>query len=109
RSARSRAPDQSWWADRPVDRVPVPVGPGVDAAAVRRAIAGGVGAEEGLEVLTQRELDAYHQDAVRRAFHFTRALEVLPLAVAGLGLAEALIAVSLDRRRELALLRAAGA
>ena len=34
---------------------------------------------------------------------------MLPLIVAGLGLAEALIAVSLDRRREFALLRAAGA
>jgi len=34
---------------------------------------------------------------------------VLPLLVAGLGLAEALLAVSLDRRREFALLRATGA
>jgi len=105
----SRATYQRWWGDRAVNRFHVTLGPGVDAAAVRRAIAGGVGAEEGLKVLTQRELYAYHQDAVRRAFRFTRALEVLPLVVAGLGLAEALIAVSLDRRRELALLRAAGA
>src|SRR5207253_53836 len=105
----SRATYQRWWGDRAVNRFHVTLGPGVDAAAVRRAIAGGVGAEEGLKVLTQRDLYAYHQDAVRRAFRFTRALEVLPLVVAGLGLAEALIAVSLDRRRELALLRAAGA
>ena len=68
-----------------------------------------MGAEEGLKVLTQRELYAYHQDAVARAFRFTRALETLPLIVAALGLAEALLAVSLDRRREYALLRAAGA
>jgi putative ABC transport system permease protein len=60
-------------------------------------------------VLTQRELYAYHQDAVHRAFRFTRALEVLPLLVAGLGLAEALLAAALDRRRELACLRASGA
>src|SRR5213078_4025527 len=101
--------DQRWWNDHAVNRFHVTLAPGADAEVVRRAIAGGVGAVEGLKVLTQRELYAYHQDAVGRAFRFTRALEVLPLIVAGLGLAEALIAVSLDRRRELALLRAAGA
>src|SRR5439155_1551996 len=77
----SRASYQRWWGDRGVNRFHVTLGPGADAAAVRRAIAGGVGAEEGLKVLTQRELYAYHQDAVRRAFRFTRALEVLPLLV----------------------------
>jgi len=105
----SRATYQRWWNDHAVNRFHVTVAPGADAEVVRRAIAGGVGAVEGLKVLTQRELYAYHQDAVGRAFRFTRALEVLPLIVAGLGLAEALIAVSLDRRREFALLRAAGA
>ena len=64
---------------------------------------------EGLTRSDQRELYAYHQDAVRRAFRLTDALEILPLVVAALGLAEALLAVSLDRRREFALLRAAGA
>ena len=105
----SRAVYERWWGDHAVNRFHVTLAAGADAEAVRRAIAGGVAADEGLKVLTQRELYAYHQDAVRRAFRFTRALEVLPLIVAGLGLAEALIAVSLDRRRELALLRAAGA
>jgi putative ABC transport system permease protein len=100
---------QRWWKDRGVTRFHVTLAPDADVAAVRQAIAAGVGAEEGLKVLTQRELYTYHQDAVRRAFRITRALEVLPLVVAGLGLAEALLAVSLDRRRELALLRTAGA
>src|SRR5205823_1032113 len=81
---------QRWWNDHAVNRFHVTLAPGADAEAVRRAIAGGVGAVEGLKVLTQRELYAYHQDAVGRAFRFTRALEVLPLIVAGLGLAEAL-------------------
>jgi len=76
---------------------------------VRHAIATDVGADLGLKVLTQRELYAYHRDAVRRAFRLTDALEILPLVVAALGLAEALLAVSLDRRHEFALLRAAGA
>ena len=99
-----------WWGDDGVTRFHVTLAPGADAGAVRRAIAAGPGAAwGGLAVRTQRELFAYHQDAVRRAFRFTTALEVLPLLVAALGLAEALLATALDRRRELGLLRAAGA
>jgi putative ABC transport system permease protein len=98
---------ERWWNDHSVNRFHVTLAPGADVGAVRHAIATSVG--EGLKVLTQRELYEYHQDAVRRAFGLTRALEILPLVVAALGLAEALLAVSLDRRREFALLRAAGA
>src|SRR5207244_4868360 len=100
---------QRWWADRSVNRFHVTLAPGAALEAVRHAIATDVGADLGLKVLTQRELYAYHQDAVRRAFRLTDALEILPLIVAALGLAEALLAVSLDRRHEFALLRAAGA
>jgi putative ABC transport system permease protein len=97
------------WNDRTANRFHVTLAPGADPVDVRHRIATEVGTGAGLKVLTQRELYAYHQDAVRRAFRLTRALELLPLVVAGLGLAEALLAVSLDRRREFALLRAAGA
>jgi putative ABC transport system permease protein len=100
---------QHWWGDRSVNRFHVFLDRGASVDAVRQAIAAGIGVDEGLTVRTERELWAYHQDAVRRAFRFTRALEILPLLVAGLGLAEALLAVVLDRRREFALLRAAGA
>lgn len=105
----SRAVYQRSWHDRLVNRFHVTLAPTASVDDVRHAIADRIGAELGLKVLTQRELYAYHQDAVRRAFRLTRALELLPLVVAGLGLAEALLAVSLDRRREFALLRAAGA
>src|SRR5206468_3526420 len=100
---------QRWWADRSVNRFHVTLAPGAALEAVRHAIATDMGADLGLKVLTQRELYAYHQDAVRRAFRLTDALEILPLVVAALGLAEALLAVSLDRRHEFALLRAGGA
>src|SRR5881296_3022055 len=100
---------QRWWGDRSVNRFHVTLAPGASLEAVRHAIATEVGADLGLKVLTQRDLYAYHQAAVRRAFRLTDALEILPLVVAALGLAEALLAVSLDRRHEFALLRAAGA
>ena len=100
---------QRWWRDRGVTRFHLTLAPDASLDAVRTAIAAGAGTREGLKVLTQRELYAYHQDAVHRAFGIAQALEILPLLVAALGLAEALLAVSLDRRREFALLRAAGA
>src|SRR5205809_1052040 len=98
-----------WWQDRSANRFHVTLAPGASLDAVRHAIATQVDVAQGLKVLTQRELYTYHRDAVRRAFRLTDALEILPLVVAALGLAEALLAVSLDRRREFALLRAAGA
>jgi putative ABC transport system permease protein len=105
----SRPVYQRWWQDRSVNRFHVTLAPGAAVDAVRRTIASDLGAEQGLKVLTQRELYDYHREAVRRAFRLTKALELLPLVVAGLGLAEALLAVSLDRRREFALLRTGGA
>jgi putative ABC transport system permease protein len=100
---------ERWWHDDAVNRFHVWLEPGARADDVRRAITTGVGAREGLKVLTLRELYDYHREAVRRAVALTRALEILPLLVAGLGLAQALLAAGLDRRREFALLRAAGA
>jgi putative ABC transport system permease protein len=97
------------WGDDTVTRFHVWLAPGASVKDLRAALASDVGAAHGLKVLTQRELYAYHQDAVRRAFRFTDALETLPLLVAALGLAEALLATVLDRRRELACLRAGGA
>ncbi len=105
----SRTTYRDRWQDTSVNRFHVTLATGREAGAVRHAIAREFGAAEHLKVLTQRELYEYHQDAVQRAFRLTLALKLLPLIVAGLGLAEALLAVSLDRRHEFALLRAAGA
>src|SRR5262249_58050427 len=64
-----------WWNDHGVNRFHVSLAPGATVEDVRRAIAGGVGQEQGLKVMTQRELYAYHLDAVHRAFRCTQALE----------------------------------
>lgn len=98
-----------WWRDDTVNRFHLWLAPGASADAVRRTIAAELGVRDGLKVMTLRQLYDYHREAVRRAFLLTRALEMLPLLVAGLGLAQALLAAGLDRRREFALLRAAGA
>src|SRR5437773_1960930 len=83
---------QRWWADRAVNRFHVTLAPGPSLDAVRPAAFAAVGAAQGVKVLTQRELYAYHQDAVRGAFRLTVALEILPLVVAALGLAEPVLA-----------------
>jgi putative ABC transport system permease protein len=75
---------ERWWRDASVNRFHVTLAPGTPVDPVRHTIASELGAEHGLKVLTQRELYEYHQDAVRRAFRLTRALEILPLVVAGL-------------------------
>jgi putative ABC transport system permease protein len=100
---------ERWWKDTAVNRFHVWLQPGARADEVRRAITTELGLREGLKVMTLRELYDYHRDAVQRAFALTRALEILPLLVAGLGLAQALLAAGMDRKREFALLRAAGA
>lgn len=105
----SRAEYADRWRDHTANRFHLTVAPGASIDAVRTALAAGIGAELALKVLTQRQLYDYHVDAVHRAFRFTLALQFLPLVVAGLGLAEALLAVSIDRARDFALLRAAGA
>jgi putative ABC transport system permease protein len=102
----SRPVYQRWWGDRTVNRFHVTLAAGADVVDVRHRIATGVGA--GLKVLTQRSSRVSPGRGAPR-LPADRALELLPLVVAGLGLAEALLAVSLDRRREFALLRAAGA
>src|SRR5206468_2415408 len=68
----SRATYQSWWGDRAVNRFHVTLGPGVDAAAVRRAIAGGVGMGVALALLWVRVNFAY-QLGWDVDFHFAAA------------------------------------
>jgi putative ABC transport system permease protein len=66
------------WNDRTANRFHVTLAAGADPVDVRHRIATELGTGAGLKVLTQRELYAYHQDAVHRAFRLTRALELLP-------------------------------
>ena len=73
-------------------------------AALARAVSG-----RGVEVIPTRTL---REQAIRvfdRTFAITRALEAIALFVAVLGMAEALLNLVFDRRRELALLRMHGA
>ncbi len=83
--------------------------PGVDANALRRRILVLAGDRFALSISTNREL---RKEALRifdRTFAVTRALEAIAVGVAVLGIANALLASAVERRRSFGLLRAIGA
>ncbi|HEY7209070.1 MAG TPA: FtsX-like permease family protein [Bryobacteraceae bacterium] len=94
--------------DPAVSNLAVYLQPGADAAHVRSAID---------SVLNGRSVFVFSNSSLRRAalatfdrtFRITWALEAVAIAVAVMGVAGALLAMVLDRRRELALLRFLGA
>ncbi|HLI84218.1 MAG TPA: FtsX-like permease family protein [Bryobacteraceae bacterium] len=93
---------------QPATNAAVYLQPGADEEAVRRAI------EErtrglGLNIARNRELRRTAIEIFDRTFAITWALEAVAIVVAMLGAANSLLAVVLDRRRELGLLRYLGA
>jgi putative ABC transport system permease protein len=99
------------FGDRRVTSVAVVAAPGVDPGGLRRRIlaAAAVGDRFALSISTNREL---RREALRifdRTFAVTHALEAIAVAVAVLGIANALVASAIERRRSFGLLRAIGA
>jgi putative ABC transport system permease protein len=96
----------SLFGDRRVTSLAVAAGPGVDAVALRRRILSV--SPYALSVTTNRELRAQVLDIFDRTFAVTKALEGIAVAVAILGVANALAASAIERRRSFGLLRAIG-
>ena len=83
--------------------------PGVDANDLRRRILAAAGGRFAFSISTNREL---RKEALRifdRTFAVTRALEAIAVGVAILGIANALLASAVERRRSFGLLRVIGA
>jgi putative ABC transport system permease protein len=83
--------------------------PGVPPDELRRKILAAVGGRFALEVTTNRELRAQVLRVFDRTFTVTHALEGIAVTIAILGIANALVASAVERRRSFALLRAVGA
>jgi putative ABC transport system permease protein len=82
--------------------------PGVDPATVVAAVRRTGGSELGLIVRTNQELRSRALAIFERTFAITRVLQMIGLAVAAIGILGALLAMLLERTRELATLRALG-
>ena len=93
---------------QPATNAAVYLAPGADAAAVRRQIQVRT-AGMGIVVAQNRDLRRAAIEVFDRTFAITWALEAVALIVAMLGAANSLLALVLDRRREIGLLRYLGA
>ncbi|HET7453153.1 MAG TPA: ABC transporter permease, partial [Thermoanaerobaculia bacterium] len=98
----------SMFHDRDVSTVAVRAAPGVSPDALRDRILAAAGGRFALSILTNRTLRREVRRIFDRTFAVTWGLEAIALLVAALGVVNALFALVLERRRELALLRVLG-
>jgi putative ABC transport system permease protein len=97
------------FGDRRVTSVAVLAAPGTDVSALRRRILSAANGRWALSISTNRELRAAALRIFDRTFAVTGALEAIAVAVAVLGIVNALVASAIERRRAFGLLRAVGA
>jgi len=93
--------------NEPATNAAVYVAPGVDIEQVRRALQLRT-AGLGVAIAANRDLRRNSMEVFDRTFAITWALEAVAIVVATLGAANSLLALVLDRRRELGLLRYLG-
>jgi putative ABC transport system permease protein len=97
------------WRDRTATVLAVYVAPTAQAAEVRRRIGEVIGREGQVVVIGNAELKAEILAIFDRTFRVTYALEIIAVVIALLGIVNTLLTSVVERRRELATLRAIGA
>jgi putative ABC transport system permease protein len=96
------------WNDTRVDTYEVHLRAGTDVEATRNAINQRHGEQHDLFVLTNGEFRGQIVKITQQVFALLRALELVAIAAAALGVVNALLANVLDRMREIGVLRAIG-
>jgi putative ABC transport system permease protein len=99
----------SLFHDPRVTSIAVLAAPNVDPNGLRRRILSAAAGRFALSISTNRELRREALAIFDRTFAVTRALEAIAIGVAVLGIANALVASAVERRRSFGLLRAIGA
>jgi putative ABC transport system permease protein len=97
------------WRDQGVTALAVYVDDGVDPDDVRSAIETALAPAQRVSILSNRRLRTDVLEVFDQTFAITRALDVVAMTVAALGVAGAVLAIVMERRREIAVLRALGA
>jgi putative ABC transport system permease protein len=104
----SRRAYDSAWNDRRVSSLALEAAPGVDVSALVAAVRERAADGPRLVVRSNRALREASMDIFDRTFVITGVLRTLSLVVAFVGMFAALMALSLERTREIGVLRALG-
>lgn len=97
------------WRDRGVTALAVYVDEQADPDRVRAAIERELAPTHRLSILSNRGLRTQVLEIFDQTFAITRALDLVAMAVAALGVAGAVLAIVMEQRREIAVVRALGA
>jgi putative ABC transport system permease protein len=104
----SRRTYEAYWDDRAVSSLAVFAAPGVDPAALVARLRAAAAGRQDLLVRPNRALREASLEIFDRTFAITAVLRILATAVAVIGVLSALMALQLERTRELGILRAQG-
>jgi putative ABC transport system permease protein len=104
----SRRAYEALWDDREVSSLGLFAAPGADLERLMAELRIRAGADQALLIRDQRALRQASLEVFDRTFAITEVLRRLGIAVAFVGVLSALLALQLERARELAVLRAQG-
>ncbi len=96
------------WRDRAVDALGIYLESDADASQVMNAIRARIDSGQDIQVRSNREIRELSLEIFDRTFTITQVLRLLAVLVAFVGILSALMALQLERARELAILRAVG-
>ena len=104
----SRRTYDRFWDDRRVSGVAIEAAPGADLPALMAALRARAGPGQEIVVRSNRALRLASLEIFDRTFAITSVLRTLTVAVAFIGMLAALMALQLERAREIAVLRTLG-
>ena len=96
------------WNDATITGLGVDVRAGADSAAVEAAVRALLGRQTGVRIRSSSGIEQLSLEVFDRTFRITEVLRLLAAVVAFLGVLSALLAIELERGRELGVLRALG-
>lgn len=100
---------QQWFGDAGVTALGLYLAPGADLEVLRGSVSAALAPGEAVLVRSNRDIRAASEALFDRTFAITRVLRLVTVGVALIGMVSALLALELERAREMALLRALGA
>ncbi len=106
--AMSRATYDRYWSDAAISGIGVYVGPHFDLSQLRQALPNIVGSDVPTEVVANQRILEESLRVFDRTFTITEVLQWLAGIIAFIGVFSALMAVQLERARELGILKAIG-